>query len=100
MVIEALPWLPQSPSWKLDWDAVIAACPWLLPLAAVPQDPIFHAEGDVLTHTRMAAKALVTLPAWQALPPLERTVLFIATLLHDIGKELARDYLRRRQPFI
>ena len=31
--------------------------PWLRDLAATPQDPHYHAEGDVLTHTRLVAEA-------------------------------------------
>jgi putative nucleotidyltransferase with HDIG domain len=70
----------------VDWPAVLAACPWLLPLAGTPQDPLHHAEGDVLTHTRMVAEALTGLALWRALPPAERAALFLAALLHDIGK--------------
>lgn len=40
----------------------------------------------MLTHTRMVAEALVELPAWRALPPSKRAALFLAALLHDIGK--------------
>ncbi len=83
---ETLAWLPRPPLWQLDWQAVLAACPWLAPLAAVPQDPIFHAEGDVLTHTHMVAEALVALPAWRAFPAHEQALLLLAALLHDVGK--------------
>ncbi len=55
-------------------------------LAATPQDPGFHAEGDVWTHTRMVLDALVALPAWQALDAAGRTITFAAALLHDVGK--------------
>jgi len=70
----------------VDWPAVLAACPWLLPLAGTPQDPLHHAEGDVLIHTRMVAEALAELETWRSLPPAERGALFLAALLHDIGK--------------
>lgn len=79
-------WVPRPPAWRMDWPAILAACPWLSPLADTPQDPRYHAEGDVLTHTRMVAEALAALPAWRALPPAERAALFLAALLHDIGK--------------
>jgi putative nucleotidyltransferase with HDIG domain len=81
-----IPWLPGPPGWALDWPAILAACPWLAPLAATPQSPIHHAEGDVLTHTRMVAEALVGLTEWRGLPPAERGATFLAALLHDIGK--------------
>jgi putative nucleotidyltransferase with HDIG domain len=84
--LAALPWLPQPPDWHLDWDAIVAACPWLLPLAATPQDPSYHAEGDVLTHTGMVVEALAQLVDWRSLPAEARAELFAAALLHDIGK--------------
>lgn len=88
-------WIPQPPAWSVAWPVILAACPWLSPLANTPQDAYFHAEGDVLTHTRMVAEALTKLEAWRALPPAERAALFLAALLHDIGKptttEVAHD---------
>src|SRR3954468_11712259 len=85
-----LPWTcahcPVPPDWRIDWGALLAACPWLRTLDGVPQDAVYHAEGDVLTHTRMVAEALVGLAAWRALPDTQRAVLFAAALLHDIGK--------------
>jgi putative nucleotidyltransferase with HDIG domain len=86
VVIETLPWLPRPPDWRLDWDVVRAACPWLAPLAATPQNPTYHGEGDVLVHTGMVVQALAAQPAWRALPAHDRAVLFVAALLHDIGK--------------
>lgn len=86
MSLAELAWVPGPPGWAVDWPAVLAACPWLGPLAATPQDPEHHAEGDVLTHTRMVAEALAGLAAWRDLPPAERAALFLAALLHDIGK--------------
>jgi putative nucleotidyltransferase with HDIG domain len=95
VALAELRWVPQPPTWGLDWPAILAACPWLLPLADTPQDKQFHAEGDVLTHTRMVAEALVALPSWRALPSQPRAALFLGALLHDIGKpattEIAAD---------
>ncbi|GAB4112973.1 MAG: AAA family ATPase [Roseiflexaceae bacterium] len=81
-----LPWIPVPPAWQIDWPQIDAACPWLAPLAATPQDPRHHAEGNVLIHTRMVAEALVALTDWQSLPAADRALLFVAALLHDIGK--------------
>lgn len=55
--------------------------PELLPevfaLAAVPQPPDYHPEGDALTHTLLALRHL---------PPAPDRRLAWAALLHDIGK--------------
>jgi putative nucleotidyltransferase with HDIG domain len=77
---------PEPPGWRVDWPALVTAHPWLRALDGVPQNPIHHAEGDVLIHTGMVAQALAALPTWRALPATERSVLFAAALLHDIGK--------------
>lgn len=59
---------------------------WLLDLADCPQDPIHHAEGDVLTHVNLVCAALHSLPAYQALEAQEQQILAWAALLHDIAK--------------
>ena len=87
----SLPGCPAPPDWSLGWDALLVQYPWLHDLADTPQDPHYHAEGDVLTHTRMVADALVALPAWQALAPSTRAVLFTAALLHDIAKPICTE---------
>lgn len=55
-------------------------------LRQTPQSPVFHAEGDVLAHTRMVCDALKQLPEYQALGERQQHILYIAALLHDIGK--------------
>ncbi|WP_217280473.1 AAA family ATPase [Kibdelosporangium persicum] len=55
-------------------------------MTGVPQDHQHHAEGDVETHTRMAASALVALPEWRALPRDRQVQMFAAVLLHDVAK--------------
>src|SRR5687767_664522 len=79
------PFCPE-PGGGVDWPAAEAAFPWLAALAGCPQDPTFHAEGDVLVHTRMVCDALVADTRWAALPRPERSVLFAAALLHDVAK--------------
>ena len=53
------------------------------------QSPRWHGEGDVLTHTMMACEALATLPEYQELDLLRQQILYVATLLHDIGKTVS-----------
>jgi hypothetical protein len=54
---------PQPPSWQVDWTTLQMGFPWIDNLAGCPQDPLFHAEGDVAVHTRKVLKALVRLRA-------------------------------------
>ncbi|WP_217924867.1 AAA family ATPase [Miltoncostaea oceani] len=70
----------------MDWDAILPRLPWVEEMRACEQNPAWHAEGDVLTHTMMVVEALVADPAWRALDVTERGELFWAAVLHDIGK--------------
>lgn len=60
--------------------------PELRAIVGVPQDPEWHPEGDVFTHTCHCCDALVELPAWQQADEESRIVLSLATLTHDFGK--------------
>lgn len=82
----AFPFCPHPPDWTVDWPALRERFAWLETLADVPQDATYHAEGDVLTHTRMVAEALAAMEGWRILPDDERAALFAAALLHDIAK--------------
>lgn len=81
-----IPGCPEPPAWRVDVAALRDLYPWLLPLGECPQDPVFHAEGDVLTHLGMVLTELAALPAFRALPEQDRHVVFAGTLLHDIAK--------------
>jgi len=78
-----------APGAAIDWAAVMAYLEPIVPvaeLAETPQDAAFHAEGDVWTHTRMVLEALVDSAPYAALPPVERSIVATAALLHDVGK--------------
>ncbi len=77
---------PAPPDWAIDWSAVIDRYPILETLKEVPQDPTHHGEGDVFVHTKFVGEALVGSARWQTLAPEDREELFLAALLHDIGK--------------
>ncbi len=85
MMAYQLPHVP-SPGTAMDWDRMNRDYNWLLPLKKTPQNPIFHAEGNVWIHTRNTLEVLIAHEKWQALPKDDRAVLFWATLLHDIAK--------------
>ena len=74
--------------------------PEISALMSTPQDPGWHPEGDVFTHTGHCLDALVKLPGWLAANPETRIVLSLAVLAHDFGKpqtthEAMKDGLRR-----
>jgi predicted kinase len=50
------------------------------------QSPKYHAEGDAYTHTMMVCDALKQLPEYQILNERQQHILYVAALLHDIGK--------------
>ncbi|MBE2319521.1 AAA family ATPase [Solirubrobacter sp. CPCC 204708] len=60
--------------------------PWLAAMAETPQNPLYHGEGDVLAHTRMVCEQLVAAPDWAQLSELTREELWLAAVLHDVGK--------------
>jgi hypothetical protein len=77
---------PQPPDWRVPWQELDQEFPWVRALAGCPQDPVYHAEGDVWIHTRMVCEALAQLPAWRGLAEEDRQVLFAAAVLHDVAK--------------
>ena len=50
------------------------------------QSPRWHGEGDVYTHTMMTCEALSSLPEYLELDGQRQQILYLAALLHDIGK--------------
>ncbi len=78
--------VPRAPDWRIDWEAIWSLWPELAVLDDCPQDPIHHAEGDVGIHTRMVVDALVAEEDWRSLESHDRSCLFWAAVLHDVGK--------------
>jgi predicted kinase len=78
--------VPDPECRAIDWQTIEAAFDWIGRLEDCPQDPVFHAEGDVKIHTRLVAEALVADPEWQSLGKEPRITLFWAALLHDVAK--------------
>ncbi|MDP6360826.1 MAG: AAA family ATPase, partial [Planctomycetota bacterium] len=80
------PFCPQPPDFVLKWDGLVERFDWLEAMSGCPQEPKFHAEGDVLAHVRMVCEALVSDTAWRKLESIERSVMFAAALMHDMAK--------------
>jgi len=73
---------------KIDWHKLCSQFDWLNAMGETQQNPNYHAEGDVLTHTKMVCEALVSMNEWQVLNNEEKSILFLAALLHDVAKPI------------
>jgi tRNA nucleotidyltransferase (CCA-adding enzyme) len=67
-----------------EWGMLPAVAPELVPLAATPQDPAWHPEGDVWTHTLLAVDQAAALVGDLDRP--RALTVMLATLCHDLGK--------------
>lgn len=70
----------------------LALLPELAAMRGVPQDPIWHPEGDVLHHTALALNAAVSMRAQMEDPFVE----MLAVLCHDLGKATTTVFERGR----
>lgn len=70
--------------------------PEVAALRGTPQDPEWHPEGDVFTHTQHCLDALVTLPEWIDSDAARRRLLLLAVLAHDFGKPSTTAYAEKR----
>ncbi len=55
-------------------------------MALTKQNPEYHGEIDVFSHTKAVCEALIQEPEYRNGSQREKTVLFLAALFHDIGK--------------
>lgn len=60
--------------------------PFLLQMETVEQNPVYHGEGSVLNHTKKVVENIIALPEYYNGSFNDKLVLFLAALLHDIGK--------------
>lgn len=67
-----------------EWGQLGAVAPELVPLAATPQDPEWHPEGDVWTHTLMVLDEARQLIDDLDLP--RALAVMLGALCHDLGK--------------
>lgn len=113
-IVEAFAELPAERVWG-EWEkwaaksvkparglAVLEETGWLrhfpeiAALRGTPQEPEWHPEGDVFTHTQLCLNALAGLRAWQESEPHRRKVLMFAVLAHDFGKPGTTERAERR----
>jgi tRNA nucleotidyltransferase (CCA-adding enzyme) len=69
-----------------DWGMLPVVAPELVPLAATPQDPGWHPEGDVWVHTLQVVDAAAPLAAELAPDRPRRLAVMLGALCHDLGK--------------
>jgi tRNA nucleotidyltransferase (CCA-adding enzyme) len=77
---------------KLDGD--LTFIPELNALSSTPQDPLFHPEGDVFTHTLMVLDKAVELS--KDLSEIDRKSLLLSAIFHDIAKPVTTIYYNGR----
>ena len=77
----------QAAKQNIDWHGIEnALASFVIPMSRTEQNPVFHAEGDVWTHTKMVCENLMKLDSFQTLSGVQQQAVFLAALLHDIGK--------------
>lgn len=69
-----------------DFPACLEAFPVLEHAKTTPQEPKYHGEGDVWTHTCMVVEELLQLREYTGGTREEQVTLFLAALLHDVSK--------------
>ncbi len=80
----------------LEQTGWIRHFPEVAALRGTPQEPAWHPEGDVLTHTAHCLDALVSMEEWRSAPPPRRRLLSFAVLAHDFGKPSTTQQAERR----
>jgi len=69
-----------------EWTSLKNRFAWVAQMDGVPQDAIYHAEGDVAIHTQLVLAALRNDPEYQQLNVQDQEILWAAALLHDVEK--------------
>ncbi len=89
----------QQPSVGLTF---LQECGWLQPypeliaLQQCPQDPRFHPEGDVWTHTLHVVDQTARIAKRDGLSAYDRAILVLSGLCHDLGKPECTEILSDR----
>lgn len=96
--IEKLLLRAQRPSIGLGWLHALGVLDKLFPeidaLREVPQDPVWHPEGDVFVHTRLVVDRAHELI--DDLPYAKQATVMLAALAHDFGKPATTEFVDGR----
>lgn len=77
--------------WLKELRVVSKLFPEIASLVSVPQDPVWHPEGDVFVHTQLVidrARELI-----DDLPYPKRVTVMLAALAHDFGKPVTTEFI-------
>lgn len=74
--------------YAIDWNKFQATSlsPLFKQMAKTNQNPKYHGEIDVFSHTKMVCEEIIKQPEYKNGNKHDKTILFWAALLHDIGK--------------
>jgi tRNA nucleotidyltransferase (CCA-adding enzyme) len=78
---------------ETDW---LRHFPEVAALRGTRQDPEWHPEGDVFTHTALCLDALAADDEWRAGPAERRRLLTLSVLAHDFGKPSTTVFAEKR----
>lgn len=73
---------------KVDFELIKKEllAPFVNDLENTMQEKKWHGEGNVLNHTLLVLESLIALDEYKALTKIEKLVVFLSALFHDIGK--------------
>ena len=82
---ELYKYLPEE---KIDWELIKKELlkPFVQDLEVTNQEFKWHSEGNVLNHTYMVVEKLISLDEFKELSKIEKLVVFLSALFHDVGK--------------
>jgi tRNA nucleotidyltransferase (CCA-adding enzyme) len=93
--IEKLLMLSERPSVGLHWLKELGVVDQLFPeiagLISVPQDPVWHPEGDVFVHTQLVVDRARELIGDLVYP--KQVTVMLAALAHDFGKPATTEFI-------
>lgn len=70
----------------IDWEGIENRFDWFREMKDIPQDKIWHAEGDVQVHTKLVCENLIALDEFKVLSEQDKHILVTSALMHDIEK--------------
>ncbi|GHT40694.1 multifunctional CCA protein [Planctomycetales bacterium] len=74
----------------------IECFPEIAALVGVPQNSLYHPEGDAFVHTKLVCDAAAAIAGEMQLDDTERTILLFGALCHDFGKPSTTVFLDGR----